>query len=61
MVPVRGSKLVPRWGRQWANRFVYVRKVTMAETVEDYEKLLQGIEEIDDPIDDPAKQSTVVS
>lgn len=62
MVPVRGSKLAPRWGRQWANRFVYVRKVTMAETVEDYEKLLQGIEDIDDPIDDAAaKQSTVVS
>ncbi|MEY4700300.1 MAG: hypothetical protein RL326_487 [Pseudomonadota bacterium] len=62
MVPVRGSKLEPRWGRQWANRFVYVRKVTMAETMEDYEKLLQGIEDIDDPIDDSAaRQSTVVS
>lgn len=61
MVPVRGSKLAPHWGRQWANRFVYVRKVTMAETQEDYEKLLQGIEDIDEPIDDSApKQSTVV-
>jgi hypothetical protein len=33
----------------------------MAETVEDYEKLLQGIEEIDDPIDESSRQSTVVS
>lgn len=62
MVPVRGSKLEPRWGRQWANRFVYVRKVTMAETVEDYEKLLQGIEDIDEPIDDTSlRQSSVLS
>jgi len=62
MVPVRGSKLAPRWGRQWANRFVYVRKVTMAETGEDYQKLLQGIEDIDDPIDESStRQSTVVS
>ncbi len=62
MVPVRGSKLAPRWGRQWANRFVYVRKVTMAETVDDYEKLLKGIEDIDDPIDDSLpRQSSVIS
>lgn len=62
MVPVRGSKLAPHWGRQWPSRFVYVRKVTMAETKEDYEKLLQGIEDIDEPIDDSIpKPSSVVS
>lgn len=62
MVPVRGSKLSPTWGRQWANRFVYVRKVTMAETPEDYQKLLQGIEDIDESIDESIpKQSTVLS
>jgi hypothetical protein len=34
----------------------------MAETGEDYQKLLQGIEDIDDPIDESStRQSTVVS
>ncbi len=62
MVPVRGSKLTPRWGRQWTSRFVYVRKVTMAETQDDYEKLLQGIEDIDEPPEDSMlKPSSIVS
>jgi hypothetical protein len=47
MVPFRGSKLEERWGRNWANRFMYVNGATMAETMEDYEKLLAGIKEPD--------------
>jgi hypothetical protein len=52
MVPFRGSKLQERWGKNWANRFTYVGGATMAETTEDYEKLLRGIKETlpDDPI-----------
>lgn len=45
MVPLRGAKLEQRWGRSWSSRFKYADKATMSETTEDYEKLLQGIEE----------------
>lgn len=48
MVPFRGSKFDERWGRNWTSRFNNVQKATMAETREDYEKLLQGIEEVED-------------
>lgn len=48
MVPFRGSKLDERWGRNWSSRFSNVQKATMSETPEDYEKLLQGIEDIED-------------
>lgn len=48
MVPFRGSKLEERWGRNWAHRFLYVGGVTMAESTEDYEKLLAGIKERDE-------------
>ncbi len=45
MVPLRGSKLAEAWGPSWSSRFTYVERATMAETLEDYGKLLQGIEE----------------
>ncbi len=52
MVPFRGSKLQERWGRNWANRFQCVNGATIAETTEDYEKLLKGIKEVlpEDPL-----------
>lgn len=52
MVPLRGSKLQERWGRNWANRFLSVNGATMAETPEDFEKLLKGIKETapEDPV-----------
>lgn len=62
MVPLRGSKLVNRWGRGWSSRFTYVKKATMAENQEDFEKLLKGVEDIE-PIDEEGavQPSTVVS
>ena len=54
MVPLRGSKLTEEWGRSWNSRFTAVRKVTMAETQEDYEKLLQGVEDVSPPDDEGA-------
>ena len=62
MVPVRGSKLIDRWGRNWSARFTYVKKATMAETQDDYEKLLKGIEDVE-PLDEESatQSSTVVS
>lgn len=52
MVPFRGSKLLERWGRNWANRFLFVNAATMAETTEDFEKLLKGIKDTapEDPV-----------
>jgi hypothetical protein len=52
MVPFRGSKLHERWGRNWANRFLFVNGATMAETTEDFEKLLKGIKDTapEDPL-----------
>jgi len=48
MVPFRGAKLEARWGRSWGTRFVSVAGVTMAETQEDYDKLLRGIDDRDE-------------
>lgn len=45
MVPFRGAKLEARWGSSWSSRFTYADKATMAESTEDYEKLMKGIEE----------------
>jgi hypothetical protein len=52
MVPLRGSKLVEVWGSSWSSHFTYVERATMAETLEDYGKLLQGIEERKEPEDE---------
>jgi hypothetical protein len=56
MVPFRGSRLQDRLGKNWANRFVYVASATMAETTDDYEKLLKGIKET--LPEDPATNQT---
>ncbi len=62
MVPLRGSKLINRWGRGWSSRFTYVRKATMAESRDDFEKLLKGIEDVEPTDEEGAiQQSTVVS
>lgn len=45
MVPIRGSRLEDRWGKQWAQRFTLVASATMAESTEDFEKLLKGIDD----------------
>jgi hypothetical protein len=53
MVPLRGSKLSERWGAEWNVRFTVVERATMAETPEDYGKLLQGIEDLK-PVEEEA-------
>ncbi len=53
MVPLRGSKLAEVWGSSWSSRFTFVNKATMAESLEDYGKLLQGVEDIK-PVDEEA-------
>lgn len=58
MVPLRGSKLQERWGANWSTRFASADRATMAETQEDYGKLLQGIEEIDELEVDAANASS---
>ncbi len=47
MVAMRGGKLQEQLGPSWAARFISVNGATMAETSEDFEKLLQGIRERD--------------
>ncbi len=59
MVPLRGSKLIDEWGSSWSDGFTRVDRSTMAENIEDYQKLMQGIEDIkvleDDPLFSPSK------
>ena len=45
MVPFRGTKLQDKWGRFWHSRFTLVESAAMAESKEDFDKLLSGIEE----------------
>lgn len=47
MVPLRGGKLLDRLGPSWSARFIAVNGATMAETQEDFEKLMRGIKERD--------------
>ena len=42
MVAFRASRLEAKWGRGWQSRFTMVESATMAETQEDYERLLAG-------------------
>ncbi len=46
MVPLRGSKLQEEWWTSWGDGFTRVDRSTMAENVEDYQKLMQGVEDI---------------
>lgn len=42
MVALRASRLEAKWGRLWQSRFTAVESATMAETREDFERLLEG-------------------
>ncbi len=44
MVAFRGTRLEAKWGKFWQTRFIPVLGVTMAETPEDYDQLMKGIE-----------------
>lgn len=44
MVAFRGTRLEAKWGKFWQTRFISVLGVTMAETSEDYDQLMKGIE-----------------
>ncbi len=45
LVPFRGARLQSQWGSSWNSRFLFADKATMSETQEDFEKLMQGVEE----------------
>ncbi len=45
MVPLRGSKVRERLGAGWSAACTHVDRVTIADREQDFEKLLQGIEE----------------
>lgn len=42
MVPLRASRLVARWGKSWASRFVQVGLSNMAEDKERFDRLMKG-------------------
>jgi hypothetical protein len=44
MVPLRGTHLEEKWGKNWQNRFNQVLDAAMAQTLADYEKLMRGEE-----------------
>lgn len=44
MVPLRATRLAERWGKSWYARFKHVDSATMAESVEDFERLMKGIQ-----------------
>lgn len=46
MVALRTRRLEERFGRSWRNAFIPVNWAKMAESLEDFQKLLSGIEEI---------------
>jgi hypothetical protein len=60
MVPLRGSKLAEEWGSDWMSRCTVVERATMAETLEDYGKLLQGIVELKEIEDEVPGQASKV-
>lgn len=45
MVAFRGSRLEERWGSSWASRFTQMGVARMAETTEQFERLMRGEEE----------------
>jgi hypothetical protein len=45
LVPIRASHVESMWGRSWRHRLPLVERVRMAEDLEDFEKLLKGIDE----------------
>ncbi|MBN8550718.1 MAG: hypothetical protein J0M12_15495 [Deltaproteobacteria bacterium] len=44
MVAFRGTRLEAKWGKFWQTRFISVQGVTMAESQDDYDQLMKGIE-----------------
>lgn len=44
MIPLRGSYLEERLGKFWRSRFASAQSATIADTEENYQKLLQGID-----------------
>lgn len=50
LVPLRGSHLEAVWGRAWRDRFVLVDRVRTAETNEEFDQRMAGIEEREDDI-----------
>ncbi len=51
MIPLRGGKLLDRLGPSWSSRFISVSGATMAETQDDFEKLMQGIKDRDEGLE----------
>lgn len=49
MVPLRATRVEARLGKHWRQRFVVASSATMAETPENYERLLKGAEDISPP------------
>jgi hypothetical protein len=45
LVPIRASHVEAVWGRSWRNRLNLVEQVRMAHDLDDFEKLLKGIDE----------------
>jgi len=56
LVPLRGSHLEAVWGRGWRDRFTLVDRIRTAETKEDFDKRMQGVEEREE---DAAQTATV--
>lgn len=59
LVPLRGSKFREVWGSDWDRRFQNFQRATMAETKDDFERVLKGIKEevLEEP--PPAPPATV--
>ena len=45
VVPLRGTRLAERLGRNWADEFSSTQSANMAETKEQFERLMQGIQD----------------
>lgn len=45
MVALRGSRLEERWGKFWSSRFTQADDAKMAETREDFDRLMQGLKD----------------
>jgi hypothetical protein len=52
LVPLRGSKFHETWGNDWDRRFQCFQRATMAESKDDFERVLKGIKEaeVEDPL-----------
>jgi hypothetical protein len=55
MVPIRGTRLEEKWGDFWQSRFVMAQNASMAETKDNYERLMKGLS---DPKEDELNSMT---